>query len=188
MKIDYHNMPVGYSRLNFALRYVANVMRAWYLFHIRFPWVGYDGFVRVMAHTNFAKMNIHLGRNVQFGMYCDVATDVTFGNNVLVAGFVRIIGKHDHTFDIPGKTIWESERGRNGMTYIRDDVWIGNGAIVIGGLTVGEGAVIAAGAVVTGDVPPYEIWGGVPARKIGDRFTGDRRIEHEHYLASIRKM
>lgn len=73
-------MPVGYSRLNFALRYVANVMRAWYLFHIRFPWVKYDGFVRVMPHTNFAKMNIHLGRNVQFGMYCDVATDVTFGS------------------------------------------------------------------------------------------------------------
>ena len=57
---------------------------------------------------------------------------------------------------------------------IGDDVWIGFRAIVNAGVTVGQGAIIAAGAVVTKDVEPYEIVGGVPAQKIGERFPGSR--------------
>ena len=44
-----------------------------------------------------------------------------------------------------------------------DDVWIGAGSVLLDGARIGKGAVIAAGAVVDGEVPPYEIWGGVPA-------------------------
>ena len=53
---------------------------------------------------------------------------------------------------------------------IHSDVWIGAGAIVLSGVTIGVGAVIGAGSVVTHDVPPYEIWAGNPAKKIRNRF------------------
>lgn len=57
--------------------------------------------------------------------------------------------------------------------HIGNDVWIGHGASVIGNVTVGDGAVIGAGAVVTSDVLPYAIVGGVPARVIRMRFSRD---------------
>jgi acetyltransferase-like isoleucine patch superfamily enzyme len=53
---------------------------------------------------------------------------------------------------------------------IGSDVWIGYGVKVLDGLTIGHGAVVAAGSVVTKNVPPYEVWGGVPAKKISSRF------------------
>ena len=59
----------------------------------------------------------------------------------------------------------------SGSTKIGNDVWIGYGAIIMRGLTIGDGAIIAAGAVVTKDVPPYSIVGGVPAKVIKMRYT-----------------
>lgn len=57
---------------------------------------------------------------------------------------------------------------------IGNDVWIGFGAIILEGITIGDGAVIAAGAVVIKDVAPYTIVGGVPAKKIGQRFDDEQ--------------
>lgn len=54
-----------------------------------------------------------------------------------------------------------------------NDVWIGHNAVIMGGVTLGDGAVVGAGAVVTHDVAPYEIVGGVPARHIGWRYDED---------------
>ncbi|MBO2550342.1 CatB-related O-acetyltransferase [Shewanella algae] len=56
-------------------------------------------------------------------------------------------------------------------TIIGNDVWIGHGAILKQGITVCDGAVIAAGAIVTKDVPPYEVWAGTPAKKIKTRIV-----------------
>lgn len=54
---------------------------------------------------------------------------------------------------------------------IGNDVWIGTNAVILAQCkTIGNGAVVAAGAVVTKDIPPYEVWGGVPAHRIGNRF------------------
>lgn len=49
--------------------------------------------------------------------------------------------------------------------------WIGTGAIILQGVTIGDGAVVAAGAVVTKDIPSFEVWGGIPARYIRKRNT-----------------
>ena len=65
--------------------------------------------------------------------------------------------------------IWHP-KCRQYSVIIENDVWIGDGAAVLGGHTIGNGAIIAAGAVVTKDVEPYTIVAGVPARKIGCRF------------------
>ncbi|MGY3213781.1 acyltransferase [Mucilaginibacter sp. HD30] len=183
MKIDYENMPNGAGKFIFTLRYIFNILRTWYIFHIRYPWVKYDGFVRVMAHTSFAKMDIELGHHVQFGNYCNVASDVKIGNYVLMAGRVCFVGKNDHDFSQPGKYIWQGERGEDGTTIVEDDVWIGHNAIVIAGVTIGKGSIIAAGSVVNKDVPACEIWGGVPARKIRDRFISEKvKKDHIQFL------
>ena len=92
MKIDCSNMPNGASKLNFILRYIFNQLRTWYMFHIRYPWVKYEGFVRVMKGTGFAQnMDVRIGHNVQFGDYCNVASNVYFGNNILMAGRVHFL-------------------------------------------------------------------------------------------------
>jgi acetyltransferase-like isoleucine patch superfamily enzyme len=171
LKIDYSNLPNDSGKLNFIIRYIFNLIRTWYLFHFKYPWVKYDGFIRIMRHTTFAKMKIHLGHNVQFGPYCNISTDVIFGNNILLAGRVCIIGKNDHTFNIPCQLIWNGARGKEHTTIIADDVWIGHNSTVLAGITIGKGSIVAAGSVVNKSIPPCEIWGGIPAKKIKDRFN-----------------
>jgi acetyltransferase-like isoleucine patch superfamily enzyme len=89
---------------------------------------------------------------------------LNIGNNVSISFDVKLItGGHDinsSIFIAKFKPI-----------FVEDYVWIGAGAIVLQGCTIGKGAVIAAGSVVTGDVEPYTVVGGVPAKKIGERNT-----------------
>ena len=66
--------------------------------------------------------------------------------------------------------------------HIEDDVWIGTNTTLLKGVTVGRGAVVAAGALVTKDVPPYAIVGGVPAKVLKYRFTPEQIQEHERQL------
>ena len=172
--IEYANMKNGEGRAAFALRYRLNLLRTWWKFHVKYPWVRYDGFVRVMPRVTFAKnMDITIGNNVQFGIGTDVATNVHFGNNVLVAGDVHFVGRRDHVFDVPGQTVWNGARGANAAIEVGDDVWIGAASVILSGVTIGRGAIVAAGSVVTKDIPPCEIWGGNPARKIRDRFDSE---------------
>jgi Acetyltransferase (isoleucine patch superfamily) len=67
-------------------------------------------------------------------------------------------------------------------TVIGQDVWIGYGVIISRGVKIGDGAVVGAGSVVTHDIPEYEIWAGVPAKKIRDRFQSDERASHHASL------
>ena len=90
------------------------------------------------------KFNITTGRNVSMG---PEATILTLGHDPQSSGF----------------------ENRGGDVVIGDRVWIGYRAIIMPGVTVGEGAVVAAGAVVTKDVDAFTIVAGVPAQKIGDR-------------------
>ncbi|WP_010136842.1 acyltransferase [Ochrovirga pacifica] len=187
VKIGYSNMPKGTSKVKFTISYYLNIARSWYTFNIKYPWVSYGGFVRVMKQTSFAKRDIKIGHRVQFGQYCNIASDVHFGNHVLMAGRVCFVGKNDHMFDVPGKYIWDGERGEDGITVVEDDVWIGHGCNIIAGVTIGKGAIVAAGSLVNKDIPPCEIWGGVPAKKIRDRFNEDMKNEHLMFLKKARR-
>ncbi len=185
MKIDYANMPIGASKLGFRLRYILNVYRTWYYFNIKYPWIKYKGFVRVMPHTTFTKSNIELGTNVQFGPYCNISTDVKLGNNVLLAGRVCIIGRNDHQYDVPKQLIWNGARCNEKMTIVEDDVWIGHNCTILAGVTISKGSIIAAGSLVNKSIPSCEIWGGVPAKKIRNRFdTKEQTEEHLNFLIS----
>lgn len=178
MKIDYSNMPIGASKLKFRINYILNVMRTWYCFNIKNKNVKYNGFIRVMKGTRFNPgYEFVLGHNVQFGPNCLLDTGAIMGNNILLAGNVCFIGKNDHTFNILGKTIWNSPRGKNNPIIVENDVWIGHGAIIMSGIKIGAGSIVASGAVVTKDVPPCAIVGGNPARIIKYRFDNDEDIK-----------
>jgi acetyltransferase-like isoleucine patch superfamily enzyme len=186
MKIEYVNMPQGSGKLIFTLRYLLNIVRTLYLFNIKFPWVRFKGFVRVMPNVEFVRREIEIGNRVQFGKGSLIASDVKFGNNILIAANVSFVGRIDHVYSIPGITMWNAPRGTDKMTIVEDDVWIGNNVTVIAGVSIGKGSIIAAGALVNKDVPPCEIWGGVPAKKLKDRFINPKdKINHLNYLKSL---
>lgn len=126
--------------------------------------------------------HITLGNRVQFGPGCVVECDAEIGNSVLFARNVALIGRDDHRFDIPGLTIWDSGRGDKFITRIGDDVWVGHGAVILSGVTIGRGAIIAAGSVVTGDVPEYAVYGGNPAKLLKMRFSEEELREHKWIL------
>uniref|UniRef100_UPI003AB17DE5 DapH/DapD/GlmU-related protein n=3 Tax=Oscillospiraceae TaxID=216572 RepID=UPI003AB17DE5 len=62
---------------------------------------------------------------------------------------------------------------REQRVVIGNDVWLGHNAVIMGGVTIGDGAVVGAGAVVTHDVAPYDVVAGVPARRLRRRFDGE---------------
>lgn len=103
---------------------------------------------------------------VQIGHYCSIGPDCVFMTG----------GEHPYdrfsTYPFHMKLgLCENESVTRGPIVLKDDVWLGMGCIVMSGVTIGQGAVVAAGAVVTKDVPPYAIVGGVPAKVIKYRFN-----------------
>lgn len=189
MKIEYSNMPIGASKMRFKINYILNILRSWLYFHFRFRNVKYKGFVRIMKGTMFNKSyKFELGNNVQFGYNCLLDAPAKLASNVLFAGNVTLLGRNDHTFGMPCKTIWSGERGGISPVIIEDDVWIGYGSIIMSGVTIGAGAIVAAGAVVTKDVPSCAIVAGNPARIIKYRFSKQEDInKHLEWLNNSSK-
>lgn len=112
---------------------------------------------------------------------CLLGPKVTLGRYVMLGPRVAVVGS-DHQFSRPMVPIIFSGRPTVPPTVIEDDVWVGFGATILAGVRIGRGAIVGAGAVVTKDVPPFEIRAGVPAKKIGERFTSDERRAHETML------
>ena len=112
-------------------------------------------------------VSIGAGSMVGENCFLDGYGGLTIGRNVMVAHSASIISE-DHGFASRRVPIRRQPKTR-GPIVIADDVWIGCGARILKGVTIGEGAIVAAGAVVTRDVPAFSIVGGVPARVIGTR-------------------
>jgi len=110
---------------------------------------------------------------VQIGRFCEINKNVfiqnaEIGDFVMIAADVAILGA-SHNFRDCRVPMIEQGSASGLKVIIEDDVWLGRRAIILAGLRLGRGSVVAAGAVVIRDVPPYEIHGGVPAKKIGTR-------------------
>jgi chloramphenicol O-acetyltransferase type B len=107
---------------------------------------------------------------IEIGAFCSIADDVVImGGGEHNLDWVTTFPLHIALGDpLAGK---DGHPATKGPTRIGNDVWIGHGAIVLSGVTVGDGAVIGAGSVVVGDVLPYQVVGGNPARPIRFRFS-----------------
>jgi acetyltransferase-like isoleucine patch superfamily enzyme len=128
------------------------------------------------------RSDLVMGDFAFLGKECVVQSRVKIGKYAMLAQRASVVGA-DHRIDLPGTPTIFAGRPEVPETVIGDDVWIGFGAVVMQGVSVGRGSVIGAMAVVTKDVPPYEVWAGVPARKIRDRFSSDQdRLRHETML------
>lgn len=114
---------------------------------------------------------VEIGDNVYVGRYTYIGGHggCRIGNDCQIAEFCYIIAAN-HEFEDRSKPIRLQGHSCKGIT-VGDDCWLGNGVTILDGVTVGRGAVLAAHAVVTRDVPDYAVVGGVPARIL--RFRGE---------------
>nr|WP_317129777.1 acyltransferase [Flavobacterium franklandianum] len=109
-----------------------------------------------------SKIEIETGSTIGFKVHLDDRRGIKIGKNVTIASEVMIWTLHHDYNDIHFKAI-------GAPVIVEDYVWICSRAIILPGVTIGEGAVIASGSVVTKDVAAWTVVGGVPAKKISER-------------------
>ncbi len=133
--------------------------------------------VIIGKNGRFTYKNIEVGNNVSIGTdanFMSTNAKIIIGDHVMFGPHVFVI-TGGHRTDLKGKymdEVLESEKNDSDDQDVifEGDNWIGAGACILKGVIVGKGSVVAAGAVVTHDVPPYGIVGGVPAKLIKMRF------------------
>ncbi|HQX15274.1 MAG TPA: acyltransferase [Anaerolineales bacterium] len=144
--------------------------------------VMHGAILHVYNFRGMPNSGIKVGRDSLVGEYTIIRGQggVTIGDRVYTSPFTQIISVN-HIFDDPNRPFVEQGITAEGIV-IEDDVWLGAGSIITDGVRVGKGAVIAAGAVVTQDVAPHTVVGGVPAKVLreidGKAIKADRTIYH----------
>lgn len=143
-----------------------------YFLHEHVIWrkkIHHKGDFRIHARASIRNaQNIFLGKNVRITMDCCVWAEqhskIIFGDNVLVGPGVKMFcGNHGTTLSgIP--MVYQERREKD--IKIGNDVWIGANSVIVSGVNINDGAIVAAGAVVTKDVPQNAIVAGVPAKVI----------------------
>jgi acetyltransferase-like isoleucine patch superfamily enzyme len=111
---------------------------------------------------------IRIGNDVFIGCNCEfnITAGIEIGDDCLIASGCRFI---DHDHGIKVGVLMRNQHGAEMPIVLGNNVWLGCNVIVLKGVSIGDGAIVAAGAVVTKSILPNEIWAGVPARKVGQR-------------------
>lgn len=138
--------------------------------------------IRHFLYKKILKMKIGGETNIQMGLLVYSPWKIKIGNNSVVNNSVVLDGRGSleigNNVNIsPYAQIYTADHDVNSPDFayrsspviIKDYAWISTRSIILPGVTIGEGAVISAGAVVTKDVEPYKIAGGIPAKVIGER-------------------
>ena len=114
--------------------------------------------------------SITIGDDSFIGTGCEfnIRQRITIGSHALIGSGCRFVD-HDHGYATRDVPMAQQTTGGEKANTLEDDVWIGAEAVILKGVTIGRGAIVAAGSVVTKSVGAYEIWGGIPAKKIGMR-------------------
>ena len=188
-------MPKGNKliRSTHVLYYkVRRGLRKWFIEPlIRKSFAEYGHNIRIPAGCTFSGLeNIFVGNNVIFGCNTRILTTkakLIIGNHVMFGPGVTIV-TGNHRTDVLGKymcaiTDADKRPEDDQDIIIKDDVWIGSNAIILKGVTIGQGSIIAAGAVVTKSFPPYSIIGGNPAKLLRSRFNENEIKQHEQLLS-----
>ena len=110
----------------------------------------------------FVGNNVFIGAQCEFNIKCKIQVD----ESSAIASGCRFI---DHNHDRSLSGFESDENCESRPIHVERQVWVGANSIILSGVTLGEGSIVGAGAVVTRSIPPFEIWAGVPARKIGMR-------------------
>ena len=149
--------------LNVSYLLIPNPLRNWYLrlFGIRIGG-GKSSIHRGCNFFHVGKINVGQNTVINFGCYLDNRRGIYIGNNVGIAHNTKIYTLGHDLNDSQFKT-------KGAPVSIEDNVFIFSNALIMPGITIGEGAIVLAGSVVTKDVEPWTIVGGNPARKIRDR-------------------
>ena len=139
----------------------------------------------LLAPGSALSKDLQVGEFAYIGPRCMLEQGVIIGKFTMLANDVMIVGG-DHDFHNPEMPIIFSGREEKRETHIGIDCWIGAGSIVMAGVTIGDGAIIAAGSVVTKDVPPFSIYGGCPAKLIKNRFSEEEIRVYRERMSTFR--
>ena len=126
--------------------------------------IGDYSVVESFACINNAVGNVIIGNHTRIGLHNTIIGPVEIGNHVNLAQGITVTALN-HNFDDTERRIDEQGVSTTPVT-IEDDVWIGANAVILPGVTIGNHCVVAAGAVVTKNVPPHSLVAGVPAKVI----------------------
>jgi acetyltransferase-like isoleucine patch superfamily enzyme len=164
-----------HERLYRVLRQARSRWRCW-LHGLR----NVDKTAYISANSNISK-DVRVGPHAYIGPNALICPGVQIGTYSMLGSRVSVVGR-DHRIDRPGIPIIFSGRPEPALTFIESDVWIGACCTLIAGVRVGRGAVVAAGAVVTRDIPPFAVVAGVPARLVRERFDEAGKSIHGDML------
>lgn len=145
------------------------------------------GNVIINPFDSFSYSTISIGSHVFIGkgaILMASESSISIGNKVMFGPQVTIMGG-DHNASEVGQYMIDVKKklpGDDLPVIIEDDVWLGTGAIILKGVTVGRGSIIAAGSVVNKSIPEYSIAAGVPARVVKSRFSTEQLSEHKRLL------
>jgi len=165
------------NKLKVIYRYIRSVIR-----NIDYKLKYIDYTFDIQRPLSISK-DLRMGKYGFIGKGSWICPNVILGNYVIIAPHLAILGG-DHNYKIPGIPVIFSGRSEVKKTIIEDDVWIGYRVIINSGVTIGKGAIIAAGSIVTKSIPPYSIVGGNPATVIKLRFSPTQQLIHEKMLSN----
>jgi len=138
----------------------------------------------------WAPRRLRIGDNVYIGKRVTLEVDGVIGDSVLIANNVGVVGRYDHDFRQVGVPVsgarWVGEFPETLSHAVRigSDVWIGFGAVILSGISIGDSAVVAAGSVVRNDVPENSVVAGNPATVVGRRFDPAQFAQHWSRLSA----
>lgn len=160
----------------FRQRYL-KLLRKYRIWRVKWQCGSYSGYLQVGGHTVLTK-NTFLGDNVNFnGLVVSGGGKVTIGDHFHSGPDCLFIAQN-HNFNGGTRIPYDDSYVLKDIT-IEKCVWLGSRVIVLGGVKIGEGAIIQAGSCVVNDIPPYAIAGGHPAKVFSYR-----DIEHYERLKS----